>query len=177
MTDEARHERNIRRARECHPAFAVRVIRLIADLERESFRPRIQDAWRSPAAQAGNVASGTSSVRWSFHQATTPEGKPDALAVDLIDDDYPVPARDQRVWPVRFRQYLLWLAALARGYELETGIAWGLSAAERRALQTAMTTDPLTYTGEIGWDPTHVEPRDLTLAAAKRGVRPWAMSR
>lgn len=174
MTDQARHERNILRLSECYAPFAVRVVRLIADLEREGFRPRIQQAFRTPKGQAAVLASGNSKVKWSFHMATTPEGKPDALAVDILDDDYPVPVKDQRLWPVSFRQYLLWLAALAAGYELETGLAWGLDAVERRALALAMSTDPLSYTKGIGWDPTHVEPRDLTLTAAKAGRRPWA---
>lgn len=173
MTEEARHTRNLQRLTQCYPPFAARVQRLIADLEREGFRPRIQDAWRVPAAQAAAQASGNSQVAWSFHQATTPDGRPDALAVDLLDDDYPVLGYDQAQWPDRFRQYLLWLASLAPQFDLETGIAWGLTPQDRRALYFALSTDPLTYRGEIGWDPTHLEPRQLTRAAARRGVRPW----
>lgn len=172
MTEDARRARNVERLGLCYPPFAGRVAAVIARLEAEGFRPRIDQSWRTPAQHAAQLAAGTSQSSWSFHMAVTPDGKPDALAVDLLDDNYPVPVARQAAWPNTFRHYLLWLATIAAQWELHTGIAWGLSVAERQALSTALTTDPLSYTGEIGWDPTHLEPRDLTLAAAKHGKRP-----
>jgi hypothetical protein len=173
MTEDARKARNVERLGLCYPPFAGRVAALISRLEQEGFRPRIDQSWRTAAQHQQQVASGTSKSSWSFHMATTPDGKPDALAVDLLDDDYPVPANHQADWPDRFRQYVLWLAALSAQWGLETGVSWGLSVDERRALSDAMANDPLSYHGELGWDVCHVEIRDLTLAAAKAGKRPW----
>lgn len=176
MTEEARRARNVERLGLCFPPFAGRGAALIARLEsvdNENFRPRIDQSWRTAAQHAAQLAAGTSKSSFSFHMTTTPDGKPDALAIDLLDDDYPVPSANQAEWPDSFRRYLLWLAALSRNWGLETGIDWGLSADERWALHEALASDPLSYHGEIGWDPTHVEPRDLTLAAAKAGKRPW----
>ncbi len=172
MNDLARRTRNTSRLLECHGPFAARVIRLISDLEGRGSRPRIQEAFRSLAEEQQAVGSGHSQVHWSFHNATTPAGRPDALAVDLLDDDYPVPAEHQDEWPESFRHYVLSLASLAGTLQLETGIAWGLSADERRVLGIALANDPLSYVGPLGWDVCHVEPRDLTLAAAKAGKRP-----
>jgi len=144
---------------------------MIADLEALGERPRIQDAYRSPAAQAAAVASGNSSVGWSFHNARNPDGTPGALAVDLLDENYPVPGK-QIVWPVSFRRYLVRLAHCAGRHELETLCYWTLGTDERKAL--AFAVEHLTdYTGKFGKDPTHVEPAGLTLAAARHGYRPW----
>jgi len=173
VTEQARHARNVERLGLCYPPFAGRIAALISRLESEGFRPRIDQSWRTPAQHQSQLAAGTSKSSWSFHMATTPDGKPDALAVDLLDDNYPVPVAHQSAWPDTFRQYLLWMAALGRNWGLETGIDWGLSADERWALHEALASDPLSYHGEIGWDPTHCEPRDITLAAAKAGKRPW----
>jgi len=173
MTEDARRARNVERLGLCYPPFAGRIAALIARLEQEGFRPRIDQSWRTAAQHKAQLAAGTSKSLWSFHMATTPDGKPDALAVDILDDNYPVPEARQHDWPDTFRQYLLWLAALSNQWGIETGIDWGLSTDERSALHSALSTDPLSYRGEIGWDPTHCEPRDLTLAAAKAGKRPW----
>lgn len=173
MTDLDRLARNSMRLKTCNPGFALRAQRLIILLEQHGFRPRIDQSFRTPAEHEQQLAAGTSQSSWSFHMATTPDGRPDALAVDLLDDDYPMPANDQRQWPATFRAYLLTLASLAAGLGLETGLSWGLSAQERQQLAAALATDPLRYEGPCGWDPTHCEPRDLTLAAAKAGRRPW----
>ena len=173
MTDDRRHAQNERLLAECHGPFRVRVARIIADLESRGFRPRVNESWRSPVLQLAAFTSGHSTVKWGFHNATTLDGAPDALAVDLLDETYPVPADDQHLWPESFRHYLLTLASMAQGYQLETGIDWGLSPDERRVLGIALANDPLSYVGQLGWDCCHLEPRDLTTAAAKAGKRPW----
>lgn len=172
MTDDARKARNAARLTTCYPPFAQRIVQLIAELEDRTFRPRIDQSFRTPAEHDAQVADGTSQSSWSFHMATTPDGQPDALAVDLLDDDYPVPVANQHLWPQHFRDYLLTLASLAGNYDLHTGIAWDLPQNARIALATALGTDPLSYEGPIGFDPCHVEPRSLSLIAAKVGKRP-----
>jgi hypothetical protein len=172
MTEDARKARNAARLTTCYPPFASRIVALIAELEWRSFRPRIDQSWRTSLEHDQQVAAGTSHSSWSFHMATTVDGKPDALAVDLLDDDYPVPDAHQHLWPQHFRDYLLTLASLAANYDLHTGIAWDLPAEARIRLATALGTDPLSYDGPIGFDPTHIEPRSLSLIAAKVGKRP-----
>ena len=51
MTESARHRHNRELLRQLHPHVAVRVAALIEELESEGWRPRIAEAWRSPAAQ------------------------------------------------------------------------------------------------------------------------------
>ncbi len=148
---------------DCHPVFGLRVSRIIAQLEGMGYRPRIQDAYRSPEDQAIANASGHSQVSWSFHNATSPDGTPEALAVDLLDDDHPVtPAT----------QFLLRLAGVASRHLCETGILWGLAPALKVKLHDAIADGNWTLITPVGWDPTHVQPVDVTLSQARHGRRP-----
>lgn len=88
MREDARLSRNSQRLTELHPEFAARVRSVIAVLEARGFRPRIQDAWRSPEKQLEAVANGNSKHKFGFHNLTSAAGKPEALAVDLLDDDF-----------------------------------------------------------------------------------------
>jgi hypothetical protein len=83
--------------------------------------------------------------------------------VDLLDDDHPLNPG---------RPYLLKLAAAAEQQQLVTGIRWGLPAALRAAIDDAIATRQWNASVKIGWDPTHVEPTDITVAQARGGVRP-----
>jgi len=87
VKEDARLKRNIQRQVELYPTFAARVVRIIATLEAAGFRPRIQDAWRSAAAQAELFAKGTTKVKFGFHNVTGTGGRPESLAVDLLDLD------------------------------------------------------------------------------------------
>ncbi len=53
-----------------------------------------------------------------------------------------------------------------------TGIQWGLPIRIRGAIEQAIATSNWSAPVKIGWDPTHVQPADLTLAEAKAGRRP-----
>jgi hypothetical protein len=117
MNEAARRQRNQQRLLELYPTFARRVAALIAELESEGWRPRIQDAWRSPQAQRAAWESGHSKLQWGFHNATGAGGRPEALAVDLLDDDAALNPG---------KPYLLRLAAAAEDAGLVTGIRWGL---------------------------------------------------
>ncbi len=172
MNDDRRHAQNDQLLRECFGPFGQRIARIIVGLESRGFKPRVNQAWRSPALQLAAFNSGHSKVKWGFHNATAPDGRPEALAVDLFSEDYPEPADNQHLWPESFRHYLLTLGSLAASQQLETGLDWGLDSDERRVLGIALANDPLSYVGELGWDPTHVEPRDLTVSAARAGKRP-----
>jgi hypothetical protein len=163
MKEAARNSRNTQRLTELYPAFAKRVAKLIEDLEAQGFRPRIQDAWRSEEAQRIAFEAGKSNVRFGFHNVTGKKGEPEALAVDLLDDDFPLNPR---------REYLLRLAGAARDRSLNTGIGWGLKPKLREAVDHAIATQQWNAVVKIGWDPCHVEPTGITIAQARSGERP-----
>jgi hypothetical protein len=165
MQEAARIERNKERLTECFPTFATRVAAVIKDMEALGFRPRIQDAFRSIADQQKAVAGGFSKVRFSFHNVTGANGKPEALAVDMLDDDHP--------GDVVPRKYLITLASVGQKHELHSGIFFSLkTAAQRTALQAAIDALNFDPAVKIGFDPTHLEPTGLTIAQAKAGKRP-----
>ena len=163
MNESQRRLRNQARLAELYPTFAVRVAGLIAELEDEGWRPRIQDGWRSPADQLKAFQSGHSKLRYGFHNVTGADGRPEALAVDLLDDDAPLTPG---------RPYLLRLAAAAGHAGLLSGIRWGLPAALAQAVDDAIAHRDWAAPVKLGWDPTHVEPLGLTVAQARAGQRP-----
>ena len=163
MTEPKRKARNVQRLTELYPTFRARLARVIEDLESQGLRPRIQDAWRSPQKQLEAFNSGHSKLKYGFHNVTSKDGKPEALAVDLLDDNSPA---DEG------REYLLRLAAAAESQGLVTGIRWGLEPAFRTAIDNAIAARDWTSKVKIGWDPAHVEPTGITPAQAKQGSRP-----
>lgn len=169
MTEDQRHARNAARLLELNPGFRSRVAAIIQDLEGAGRRPRIQDAWRSPADQLAAFRAGRSKLRWGFHNATAPDGTPDALAVDLLDDDDVTD--DGQINGSRGVGYVLALARYAGNHRCQTGIAWGLPAGLRSGLATAIADQDLTW-NRIGWDSCHIEPVEITVAMAKAGARP-----
>jgi hypothetical protein len=163
MDETARNARNAQRLTELYPVFAQRIRTVIAALEAQGFRPRIQDAWRSPADQLKAFQTGHSKLEFGFHNVTGANGRQESLAVDLLDDDFPVASRTE---------YLLRLAAVAGTVRCQTGVAWGLPAALKQAVLDAVANGDFAAPVKIGWDPTHVEPTDVTVAAARAGARP-----
>lgn len=163
MIEEKRKERNVQRLAELYPKFSKRVAAVIKSLEKQGKRPRIQDAWRSPAEQLKAYNSGHSKLKFGFHNVTADDGTKEALAVDLLDDDSP--AKEGR-------EYLLRLAAAAQAQGLATGIRWGLPPKLREAIDAAIEAKDWAADIKVGWDPTHIEPVGLTVAQAKAGKRP-----
>jgi hypothetical protein len=163
MDEVARKARNTQRLTELFPAFARRVQAIIQALEADGYRPRIQDGWRSPQSQLEAFESGNSKLRFGFHNITSANGAPESLAVDLLDDDFPLNSRSD---------YLLRLAGVAAANRCQTGVAWGLPPALRLALLAAVERRDWNARLKIGWDPTHVEPQDVTVEQAQSGVRP-----
>jgi hypothetical protein len=163
MKEKARLARNKQRLTECFPTFAARVAAVIADMEAKNFRPRIQDAHRSIADQAQAVHDGFSQVLFGFHNVTGANGKPEALAVDMLDDDHPTNMS---------RKYLITLASVAQKNGLNSGIFFNLSANARTKLQKAINALDFNPSIKMGFDPTHLEPTGITIAQAKAGKRP-----
>lgn len=163
MTEEKRKQRNKDRLTELYPDFRKKIQAVIKALESQGLRPRIQDAWRSPADQLAAYKAGYSKLKYGFHNVTGPDGRKESLAVDLLDDNQPLNPRSN---------YLLQVAAIAEEVGLITGIRWGLPANLRAAIDQAIANKDWGATVKIGWDPTHIEPTGLTPAEAKAGKRP-----
>jgi hypothetical protein len=168
MKEAARRARNARELSELHPVFSRRVADIIAALEGLDYRPRIQDAWRSPEEQLEAFNSGNSRLRFGFHNVSGTNGEPEALAVDLLDDDFPLNPR---------KDYLLHLAAAAKDVKCRTGLVWGLPRSLAEAVEAAVASGQWNAEVKIGWDPTHVEPVDVTVAQAAAGRRPYDVPR
>lgn len=163
MDESARKQRNRDRLAELFPAFRRRIRGLIRELEGQGFRPRIQQAWRSPEEQRQAFETGHSKLLFGYHNVTGDGGRPEALAVDLLDDDNPLNPR---------REYLLRLAALAGKRRLTTGVRWGLPQSLRDAIDQAIVAADWRAPVKVGWDPCHVEPTDVSVADARNGGRP-----
>src|SRR6266849_193113 len=119
MTESDRLKRNKERLKELFPTFAVRIGKVLVDLEAAGVRPRIQEAYRSPEDQLKAFNAGFSKLKFGFHNVTGAGGNRESLAVDLLDDDQPLNPSTG---------YLLRLATVAQKQRLETGILWGLPA-------------------------------------------------
>ncbi|MFV0623951.1 peptidoglycan-binding protein [Sphingomonas sp. ac-8] len=68
------------------PGFRQKITAVIQSLKAEGYRPKIVFGWRSVAVQQQLLRRGVTTVRFSFHNAQTPQGIPNAWAVDLIDE-------------------------------------------------------------------------------------------
>jgi hypothetical protein len=159
MEESARKARNAQRMTTLYPTFAARYARVIQRLEDDGLRPRIQDAWRSPEDQLAAFNSGHSKLKFGFHNVTSATGKPEALAVDLLDDNAPMAPG---------KPYILKLAAAAAAEGLSTGVRWGLPAAMGEAIDRAIAAQNWKAPVKVGWDPLHVEPTGMTPQEAQQ---------
>jgi hypothetical protein len=123
----------------------------------------MQDGWRSPADQLAAYNAGHSKLKFGFHNVTAADGTPEALAVDMLDDDAPLNPS---------KKYLLMLAHAAERAGLETGIRWGVPAALVEGIDDAIENEDWAANVKVGWDPTHVQPVGLTTTEARAGKRP-----
>lgn len=162
MNEAARKARNKQRLTECFPTFARRVEAVIKDMEALGFRPRIQDAHRTIADQIIAFENGFSKTRFGFHNITGAGGKPESLAVDLLDDDRPLNPT---------RKYMILLAGVARTHGLHSGIFF-LPAPFHKAINKAIEESNFSLAIKIGFDPTHIEATGVSIAEAKAGKRP-----
>lgn len=163
MKEAARLARNQERLTELYAPMAPVVRRVLTRMEDQGFRPRIQSAWRSQADQLAAFHRGTSKVKFGFHNATGSDGAKESLACDVLDDDHPLASATK---------YLLALAVAARAEGLETGILWDLKPSLAAGVEAAIAQGDLDRPVKVGFDPTHVQPTGITIAAAKAGKRP-----
>ena len=163
MTELQRTKRNEERLLELFPAFSKRLSKVIIELEHMGLRPRIQDGYRSSADQLKAFNNGHSKLRYGFHNVTGLNGVKESLAVDLLDDDKPL---NMSV------SYLLKIAFVCEKNGLETGIRWGLPNQLKEAINNALAAKNFDAPIKVGWDPTHIQPKGITVAEAKKGKRP-----
>lgn len=163
MKELARLARNTQRLSEMHAPTAARMRTVLDRMEAQGFRPRIQDAWRSPADQLLAYQRGHSGVRFGFHNVTGSRGVKESLACDVLDDDH------HDAPPTR---YLLALTVAARAERLDTGILWNLAPSLKAGVEAAIASRDIDRRVKVGFDPTHVQPVGITIAQARAGRRP-----
>ena len=164
MLEKDRQVRNQQKLAEMYPTFRTRVEAVVKELESYGYRPRIQEAWRSPADQLAAFRSGHSQLMYGFHNVTAATGTKEALAADIIDDDNPLSLK---------LPYVVHLIAAAENNNLTTGVYWNLSDASVAAIHTAVATKAWNAKIRIGWDPLHVEVTGIIAQDAKNGKRPY----
>lgn len=163
MIEAQRILRNVARLGELYSTFEVKVRAMLDDLEGQGYRPRIQVAYRSLEEQLRAYATGKSKLKYGFHNVTGPNGTPQALAVDCLDDDQPLHS------PMGF---ILRLARAAQDQGLVTGIRWGLPMRQVEALNSIIKSRQWDATPKIGWDPLHCEITGISPVQARKGMRP-----
>src|SRR5690349_7268170 len=129
MIEKDRLARNKLMLEQMYPVFRTRVEALLKELESYGYRPRIQEAWRSPQAQMDAFRSGHSRLIYGFHNATAADGTKEALAADIYDDD------NMSSLKVPFVLHLL---AAAENNDLTTGVYCDLSVQHIAAIHDAV---------------------------------------
>jgi len=107
--------------------------------------------------------SGHSKLKFGFHNVTGNNGKKEALAVDLLDDNSPLKPSTS---------YVLQVTAAAERHGLTTGARWGLPSQLAKAVDSAIAMQDWKAPVKVGWDPVHVEPANFTPQQAATGSRP-----
>lgn len=163
MQESARTLRNQARMEELYPFFRENIRMLLQEMEQAGYRPRIQEAWRSPEAQMAAYRSSHSKLKYGFHNVTSENGTKEALAADIIDDDRP---EDVQL------PYILHLAAAALRNGMISGAFFGLSKEKSATLHKALVDMKWNSPVSIGWDPLHVQVAGITVEEARAGKRP-----
>jgi len=164
--EQIRRDNNKVRLAKMNPYMQRKVGAIVADLEGHGYYPVVDaGVYRTPAEQLAKYSAGYSKVKWSFHNASTPAGKPDSLAADVFEQRYGWSSAAPRA-------YTLKLLSSAQSHGVTTGAFWGLTTAQRKSLQTAVSKKDWDKLVAIGWDDYHIEPATVTVAQARNGKRP-----
>ena len=163
MLEADRKQRNLVKINELYPAIRPRMEAVLKELESYGYRPRIQEAWRSPKDQLAAYNAGTSQIKYGFHNVTAEDGTKEALAADVWDDDRPFNAKTH---------FMLHLLAAAEKNGLTTGIRWSLSENRIKLIEDAIAQQDWNRPVWVGWDPLHVEVTGITVQEAEAGKRP-----
>lgn len=168
MNEAQRTAQNLARLELVDSSIRTQVRHVLGTLEYYGFKPLISsEVFRTPAEQLRLYRLGRSKVKWGFHCATTPDGKPGSLAADIIDA--------YKGWDASYKFWLtLGYAAKAQG--LNWGGYFGLNSRQHGLLASYL---PGIKTGvfpdanniRFGWDVAHIETARVTIAEAKAGKR------
>lgn len=71
-----------------NPDFRNKVTTLLTNLRARGFQPRVFYGWRSVEVQKQLYTQRKSKILFSFHNAQTPDCKPNSYAADIIDSRY-----------------------------------------------------------------------------------------
>jgi hypothetical protein len=163
VTEQQRKAANAERLKLIDPSIRPKVAAVIRDLERQSLKPLIdKHVFRTPAEQAELVRQGFSQVRWGFHNAQRPNGKPGSLAADIVDA--------RLFWDVK-KKFWLQVGASALKHGLEWGGMFDVPRNLRPTLRQRLLAGDLDPRLKIGWDPAHVQTARVSIAEAKQGKR------
>jgi hypothetical protein len=165
MIEILRKRRNHNELGQIHKAFVDRFEGLLADMEADGGRPRLQDTWRSIAAQRAKQKAGLSQItaRGPHTNELVIGGHVvrASLATHFLNDDAPLaPGVD---WIAR-------LAVRAHRRGLQTGCAWAQSDSSSlaRGMPRRISIEAAIVAGDeelvarlleagVGFDPLHVE--------------------
>jgi hypothetical protein len=159
VREAERQASNTAKLSECDPELAAKVRAVLQGLETQGYRPWIRESWRSPTEQERAYVAGRSEIQLGFHNVTGRNGEHRAFAVDVVER-----TDGARTKP----RYAVTLARLAKVNDLQTGISWGLMEWDRQAVERVVQTQslPVNEYLKLGWDPCHLEPRNLPLKEA-----------
>ncbi|MBN2388037.1 MAG: C39 family peptidase [Anaerolineales bacterium] len=163
MLERERKARNGAKLQEMHPDFRARVEAVLVEMESYRYRPRIQEAWRSPEEQAEAFRRGRSKIEYGYHNVTAPDGTKEALAADIIDDNRPLGPK---------LHFILHLTAAAEKNGLTSGVYFDLAPEKALRLKEALAAENWNAAVHIGWDPCHVQTTAVTIEEAREGKRP-----
>lgn len=122
------------------PGFANKLRKVFLALETQGYKPKIVSAWRDIATQARLKAEGKTQVSFSFHNNVNDEGKPAALAADVVDSRYGYEVSE------RNSKFFKALGAAAE----QLGMTWGGGLTYKRS-------NPVWAKYSLSWDPSHVQ--------------------
>lgn len=163
MDEQTRLKLNRERLELLHPTIRTKVKAVLMDMQGHQLRPVLASStFRSPAEQLKLYNTGRSKVKWGFHCAVSPTGKPESLAADIIDADLGWNA-SQRFW--------LMLGSSAMAHGMTWGGLWGLPDSIERGLLKAISDKVWDKPVKLGWDVAHIETKRVTIAEAKAGKR------
>lgn len=140
--------------------FEERVKSVIADMEEQGFQVEIRETYRDAERQKFYRDAGWSKVTWGYHMAENPDGTPGALAIDLKPKGVSILDNASEKDVNLAGKFFIALRDTARKHGLKTGGEFSVRPGNTWAKFG------------LGWDPGHMEYRNLTLARARRGERP-----
>lgn len=154
MIEILRQKRNRDQLALMHPQARASTVRVLLEIERRGYRPRLQETFRTPMQQLEKWSAGLSRIRTAGPHTCTVDGKPASLATHVLDDTDPITA-GAAWWAM--------LAIVARQNGLQTGLCFGLEdSVHRQKIEAAIQGGlagvlTILVTHERGADPLHLE--------------------